>query len=93
MRKWRRRLGKAMADVLDLPRDVTMEMPRITMIGQVQIYVENHRGVLLFHDQELRLLLTKGQLLIQGKELVIQTILPEEVLVAGEISQVRFVDE
>lgn len=70
-----------------------MEMPRITMIGQLQIYIENHRGVLWFSNQELRLLLTKGQLLIRGQNLIIRAILPEEVLVEGVVDQVIFLDE
>lgn len=70
-----------------------MEMPRITMIGQLQMYIENHRGVLLFSNQELRLLLTKGQLLVRGEKLVIRAILPEEVLLEGIVNQVIFVDE
>lgn len=70
-----------------------MEMPRITMIGQLQMYIENHRGVLWFSNQELRLLLTKGQLLIRGQNLVIRAILPEEVLVEGIVDQVVFLDE
>lgn len=92
MKRWSRRLRKVIADVLDLPQDVTMEMPRITMIGQIQMYIENHRGVLQFNEKELRLLLTKGQLLVKGEGLVIRAILPEEVLIAGEISHVQYID-
>lgn len=93
MKKWSENWRKVAAGVLDLPKDITMEMPRITMIGQYQMYIENHRGVLHFSDKELRLLLTKGQLLIKGKDLVIRAILPEEVLVEGIIHQVVFVDK
>lgn len=92
MKKWSENWRKIAAGVLDLPKDITMEMPRITMIGQYQMYIENHRGVLHFSDKELRLLLTKGQLLIKGSNLVIRAILPEEVLVEGMIHQVIFVD-
>ncbi|MBO8171396.1 MAG: sporulation protein YqfC [Bacillaceae bacterium] len=93
MKRWSHRFRKVIADVLDLPQDVTLEMPRITMIGQIQMYIENHRGVLQFNEKELRLLLTRGQLLIRGENLVIQAILPEEVLVAGKISDVQYIDE
>lgn len=93
MKKWSENWRKIAAGVLDLPKDITMEMPRITMIGQYQMYIENHRGVLHFSDKELRLLLTKGQLLIKGSNLVIRAILPEEVLVEGMIHQVIFVDQ
>jgi len=93
VKKWSENWRKIAAGVLDLPKDITMEMPRITMIGQYQMYIENHRGVLHFSDKELRLLLTKGQLLIKGSNLVIRAILPEEVLVEGMIHQVIFVDQ
>ncbi|HBI03689.1 MAG TPA: sporulation protein YqfC [Paenibacillaceae bacterium] len=93
MKKWSENWRKVAAGVLDLPKDITMEMPRITMIGQYQMYIENHRGVLHFSDKELRLLLTKGQLMIKGSNLVIRAILPEEVLVEGIIHQVIFVDK
>lgn len=93
MKKWSENWRKVAAGVLDLPKDITMEMPRITMIGQYQMYIENHRGVLRFSNQELRLLLTKGQLQIKGDNLVIRAILPEEVLVEGIVNQVNFLDQ
>ncbi|HJV44622.1 MAG TPA: sporulation protein YqfC [Bacillota bacterium] len=93
MRKlWGRHLRKIAAKMLDLPADVTMEMPRITMIGQIHMYIENHRGVLQFSDKELRLLLTKGQLLVRGEKLVIRAILSEEVLIEGKVSGVQFIE-
>ena len=75
---------------IDLPVDVLMDLPRITLVGQVHIYIENHRGLLVFSDKEVRLLLKHGQLLIKGKSFVIKTILPEELLLEGIIEQVTF---
>lgn len=86
IRKW-------MTNNLELPQDVTMDLPRITMIGQIHIYIENHRGLLSFSDHELRLLLKQGQLLIKGKAFVIKTILPEEILLEGKIDQVIYISE
>lgn len=93
MKKWSHYLRKQTTRLLDLPEDVTMEMPRVTMIGSIHIYIENHRGVLRFTDSELRLLLTNGQLRVQGEAFVLRMILPEEVLLEGRIEQVRYLDE
>ena len=30
---------------LQLPKDVTMNLPRITMIGQLHIYIENYKNL------------------------------------------------
>ncbi|AIG25755.1 sporulation protein YqfC [Brevibacillus sp. 7WMA2] len=91
MKKWSRRLRRMAVGVLDLPQDVVLEVPRITMIGHLQMYIENHRGVLQFSENELRLLLTNGQLLVIGEQLVIRAILKEEVLLEGRIGKITFI--
>ncbi|MEH7414087.1 sporulation protein YqfC [Neobacillus drentensis] len=92
-KKWGQRVRNWMANKMDLPQDVMMDLPRITMIGQIHIYVENHRGLLSFTDKELRLLLKQGQLLIKGNGFVIKTILPEEILLEGKIDQVTYIND
>ncbi len=87
------RIKKWVTEQMQLPADVTMDLPRITMIGQLHIYIENHRGVLQFSNKELRLLLKEGQLLVTGDQFVLKTILPEELLLEGRIDKVMFINE
>ncbi len=56
-----------MTKTMDLPQDVMMDLPRITMIGQLHIYIENHRGLLAFTDSEVRLMLKKWAVADKGK--------------------------
>jgi sporulation protein YqfC len=91
--RWGLKVRRWMTEKMDLPQDVMMDLPRITMIGQIHIYIENHRGLLAFSDRELRLLLKQGQLLVKGKGFVIKTILPEEILLEGKIDQVIYINE
>jgi sporulation protein YqfC len=91
--KWGQFVRKWMTKNMELPQDVMMDLPRITMIGQIHIYIENHRGLIAFTDKELRLLLKQGQLLIKGNSFVIKTILPEEILLEGKIDQVLYLNE
>jgi sporulation protein YqfC len=93
VKKWRQQMKRWITDKLELPADIVMDLPRITMVGQIHIYIENHRGLLTFSDRELRLLLKQGQLLVRGEKFVIKTILPEEILLEGKISQVIYIDE
>lgn len=92
-KKWGRILRSWMTNKMELPQDVMMDLPRITMIGQIHIYIENHRGLLTFSDREVRLLLKQGQLLIKGQSFVIKTILPEEILLEGKIDEVSYLNE
>ena len=92
-KKWGHYLRNWLTKNMELPQDVMMDLPRITMIGHIHIYIENHRGLITFSDKELRLLLKQGQLLIKGKAFVIKAILPEEILLEGKIDQVIYLQE
>jgi len=91
-KKWSQKLKQALVNTADLPEDVMMDLPRITMIGQLHIYIENHRGLIAFSDTEIRTSLSKGELSIKGENLVIKAILPEEILLEGIIHSVSYVD-
>ena len=92
-RKWKQQIKQLLANSMDLPQDVMMDLPRITMIGQLHIYIENHRGLLVFSDTEVRLMLKHGQLMIRGEGLVIKMILPEEIMLEGKIIHTSFINE
>lgn len=93
MNKWQQRIGSWIAQHLDLPSDVILELPRITTIGQIHAYIENHKGLLIFSEQELRLKLKQGQLKITGKNFVLRMMLPEEILLEGTIENISFIDQ
>lgn len=85
-----KRLRRLTAQLLDLPKDVIFDIPRFTMIGNMQLYIENHRGVIEFTSNLLKLRLTSGHVEITGKDLVIRAILTEEVFIEGTIEQVNY---
>jgi sporulation protein YqfC len=91
MRRFTRKWSQFTAKVLDLPQDVVQDLPRITMIGNVQLYIENHQGVLHFTSNLLQLQLSQGKLEVQGKQLVIRAILPEEVFIEGKIDGIQYI--
>jgi sporulation protein YqfC len=90
MAKWKDRIRRWSTQVLDIPEDVIVEVPRVTMVGPFQLYVENHRGVAQFSNRQLTLRLPKGELAIKGKNLVIRIILPTEIMVEGIVESVHF---
>lgn len=83
MKKW-------FLNKLQLPKDITMNLPRVTMIGQLHIYIENYKSLLHFTNNEVRIEITEGELLIQGNDLVIKTMLREELLIEGTINHIQF---
>jgi sporulation protein YqfC len=90
MRSLSKKINSFTAKLLDLPQDVVIDLPRITMIGNIQLYVENHRGVLHFSSEHLKLALSKGQLDVFGTQLSIRVILTDEVFIEGVIHDIKY---
>lgn len=89
---WRQHVKKLAAEMLEVPKDSILNVPRITLIGGLQLYVENFQNVIEFRDDLLRLGLTKGELHVFGERLVIKHIFPTEVVIEGTISGVKYLD-
>lgn len=92
MRSIKKKLNLVTAKLLEVPQDVILDLPRLTMIGNRQLYIENHRGVLHFSNDLLKLAVGKGELEVTGKDLVMRTILTEEVFIEGVIYDIKFIN-
>lgn len=85
-------IKKGLAEVLELPKDIILDLPKIIMIGNLQIYIENHKGILEYTDNRIRINIKNGTLRIIGKNLMLKNIVAEEIFIVGEINQVEFID-
>lgn len=93
MKRLPKRINKWLTKGMEVPADVTMGVPRVTMIGHLHVYIENHRGILSFTPQRILIRLSEGILEVKGEALIIKAILPEELIVEGKIEQVTHMGE
>ncbi|HBQ86846.1 MAG TPA: sporulation protein YqfC [Syntrophomonas sp.] len=92
MEKRREMFGKAMADFLEIPKDLVMDIPKVTVIGRNELYLENHRGIIEYSLTRVRINLSRGFIEIEGQNLEIKALLPEELSLYGDIKSVKYVD-
>ncbi|MBB5173940.1 sporulation protein YqfC [Texcoconibacillus texcoconensis] len=90
MKRFRKWIEQWMGEQFDLPSDIMMDLPRVTMIGNLHIYIENHRGLVRFTNEEVILRFKGGWLYVRGSDFVIKMILPEEILIEGTIHDVVY---
>jgi sporulation protein YqfC len=70
----------------DLPPEVMLNVPLIMMVGGRSLILENHRGILEYSRERIRIRLRKGELTILGRNMLIQSISDEELQIKGEIT-------
>lgn len=85
-------IKKSLAEILELPKDIILDLPKIIMVGNLQIYIENHKGILEYTNNRIRINTKNGVLRIIGKNLMLKNIITEEIVIVGEINQVEFID-
>jgi sporulation protein YqfC len=89
-RKLSERFKQQVSDFLEIPGDIILDLPKITLMGGLQLVVENHRGILKYGAEEIHINTSEGELIVKGRELRLRSILPEEILVEGKIKSIAF---
>jgi len=84
-------LREKITDMLELPKDVVLNMPRITMVGSVSLVMENYRGIVEYGDEKIRINTGSGLVRIMGNRLVIREITSENVFIEGDIKVMEFI--
>lgn len=79
-----------LAERLELPKDVFFDLPRVVLIGNLQVSVENHRGLLSYDGKTLSLALQTGRLVVRGQDLVVGFVGSSELTVTGRLEAVEF---
>ena len=85
-------IKESISELLELPKDIMLDLPRVTLIGNLQLYIENHKGIIEYSSQRIRINTKSGVMRITGKNLTIKTIVTEEIIIAGLISQIEFIE-
>ena len=75
-----------------LPSDIVSDLPRITILGQLHVYIENHKGLIVYSESELTLKTHTGFIRISGSDFVLKMMLPQEILLEGKIIDVTFIN-
>ena len=64
-------LKNRMAEAANMPKDVVLGVPIVTLTGQIEVDVENYRGIIEYTDVLIRIKTKNRQIKITGKNLQI----------------------
>ena len=74
-----------LADIFELPRDILLDLSRLTLVGSRQLYLENHKGIVQYRHGIIKVRVKSGLLTIKGEDLVLRSLYTAELYVEGEI--------
>lgn len=71
------------ADKINLPSDVILDIPKIIVMGNREITVENHKGIIAFDKEEIKINSRIGAIKIQGSNFEILYIGGSTISISG----------
>lgn len=74
---------------LDLPGDVVAGLPRLELIGDGELRMESHRGILSYGPEEIHISGGKLMVMVKGSGLELRAMNPTELLITGRIAAVE----
>ena len=76
------------AQALDLPADALAGVPRLELVGDRELRVENHRGILSYGTEEIHISAGTFVVRVTGRELELRAMTGRELLITGKVEQI-----
>lgn len=90
MRKRKKKEASKLDMLFDIPKELSTDNPKITILGFEQVYVENHKGILEYQDYFIRLNTYIGIININGFNLKLEEMTTDDIMVTGKIDSIDF---
>jgi sporulation protein YqfC len=81
---------KSIAEKLDLPESIVLDLPKISIVGNNEITIENHKGIILFEKKQIKINSGVGLISIQGNNFEILFMGGSTITISGKFQTVEY---
>ncbi|MBB6624300.1 sporulation protein YqfC [Clostridium gasigenes] len=74
----------------DLPKDVILDVPKIIVIGDREITIENHKGIIVFERNIIKINSRFGPITINGENFEILYIGSSTTTISGKFKSIAY---
>jgi len=82
---------KTLTGALELPLDIALDLPKIIITGNLRVDITNHKGIIEYREDIIRINSNIGIIKVQGEAMEIKNILIEEISINGNIESVEII--
>lgn len=79
-----------LADKLDIPREVIMDIPKITVVSNNEITIENHKGIILFEKEMVKVKSSIAIITILGGDFEIIFVGGSTIVLTGKFKSIEY---
>ena len=75
---------------LDFPHDISLDLPKIIVIGNREIIIENHKGIIFFETNMVKINSRIGPIVIEGEGFEILFIAETSITISGNFKGISY---
>lgn len=90
MRKRNNKRTNRINEILELPREIISNEPKITIIGFNQMLIENYKSILEYEEFYIKINTYIGAININGFNLKLKEMTEDDIMVLGKIDSIDF---
>ena len=83
-----RKKVKKLDEILEIPVELSTDIPKVTIVGFERVLIENYRGILEYQDYFVRVNTHIGILNINGFNLNLEEMTTDDLLITGKIESI-----
>ncbi|MEG6614832.1 sporulation protein YqfC [Peptococcaceae bacterium 1198_IL3148] len=91
--KLKKQLKRQVSDFLEIPSDVMLDLPKVVLVGNLQVFIENHRGIVEYTPEIVKVIVGEGEIEITGEGLSLRNMTADEIMVEGKIDNLKLLNE
>lgn len=84
-------IRKKITAILELPKEIVLNLPLISVIGNEEINIENYKGIIEYNEERIRINTSSGIIRIEGKSLHLKRITAESMTINGIITKLEYI--
>ena len=84
------RLRRKVGELLEMPVEITSDLPKITISGFEEVMIENFIGILDYEEFFIRIKTYIGNVIINGFNMKLNQLNSEDIMIQGMISNISF---
>ena len=81
---------KNMTEAMELPKEIMLNLPLVTLVGQEEVTIENYRGILEYSEETVRVGTAAGILQLRGEKLCLKQLSADCMVVTGKVEKLDF---
>ena len=82
---------KKVCDIFDVPYDAVGNVPRVTLVGEEEAYIENFLSLEDYKKDSVKLKCKNSVIAVSGENFSIKAIKEGCILISGKISALKFI--